>query len=66
MLVCTLACLSGHAEINPTVVQSTIRSLVAKDSRNKAAIEKGVRQAGRLWQDSFLDGSLVTAVFCDK
>ncbi len=65
MLVCTLACLSGRAEISPTVVQSTIQSLIAKDSHNKAAIEKGVRQAARLWQDS--DGSAEEfKAFCEK
>lgn len=55
MLACSLACLNGYAEISPSVVQSTIQSLTAKDTNNKAGIEKGVRQAARLWQDA--DGS---------
>ena len=44
MLICTLACLNGHAEIDPPIVQSIIQSLTAKDGKNKEAIEKGVRQ----------------------
>lgn len=65
MLVCTLACLNGHAEISPSVIQSTIRSLVAKDGNNQVAIEKGVRQAARLWQDT--DGNAEAfKAFCEK
>lgn len=65
MLICTLACLNGHAEIDPPVVQSTIQSLTAKDGKNKEAIEKGVRQAARLWQES--DGSAEAfKAFCEK
>ena len=65
MLICTLACLNGHAEIDPPVVQSIIQSLTAKDGKNKEAIEKGVRQAARLWQES--DGSAEAfKAFCEK
>lgn len=52
MVICTLASLNGYAEISPSTIQSTIQSLVAKDSKNQVNIEKGVRQAARLWQDS--------------
>lgn len=52
MLVCTLACLEAQAAIDPSVVQATIQALTAKDSNNKVAIEKGVRQTARLWQET--------------
>lgn len=52
MLVCTLACLEAQAAIDPSVVQATIQALTAKDSNNKVAIEKGVRQIARLWQEA--------------
>ncbi|MDL2278810.1 hypothetical protein LJC57_09485 [Parabacteroides sp. OttesenSCG-928-G07] len=40
------------AEINPTVVQSTIDALVSKNSTDHIAIKKGVRQVARLWQST--------------
>lgn len=65
MLLCSLTCLNGHAEISPSVVQATINSLLAKDSNNKNSIDKGVRQVARLWQDP--DGNESTfKAFCEE
>ncbi|MDR3339546.1 MAG: hypothetical protein LBT25_05530 [Candidatus Symbiothrix sp.] len=41
--------------ISPEAIENVIATISATDSSNKTAIEKGVRQAARLWQDS--DGS---------
>lgn len=64
MLICSFASLGGHAEINPSVVQSTIQLLTSKDSNNKAGIEKGVCQTARLWQDTDGDANQFKA-FCE-
>lgn len=65
MLISSFACLSSYAEVSPSVVQSTIQSLTAKNTNSKAGIEKGVRQAARLWQDT--DGSEQEfQAFCEK
>lgn len=65
MLISSLACLNSYAEVSPSVVQSTIQSLTVKNTNNKTGIEKGVRQAGRLWQDN--DGSEQEfQAFCEK
>lgn len=65
MLISSLACLNSYAEVSLSVVQSTLQSLTEKNTDNKAGIEKGVRQAGRLWQDT--DGSEQEfQAFCEK
>ena len=65
MLIGSLACIDGHAEVSTPVVQSTIQSLTSKNQANKAGIEKGVLQAGRLWQET--DGSEQEfQTFCEK
>ena len=52
MLICSLAYLNGQAAIDPSIVQSTINTLTAKDNSNKNGIEKGVNQVACLWLEA--------------
>lgn len=52
MLACALGYANGHAGIQPPIVKSTINELAAKDTKNQAALTKGVEQVARLWQAS--------------
>lgn len=64
MLICSFAYLNGQAAIDPSVVQSTINTLTAKDDSNKTSIEKGVSQVARLWQQ--IDGdNAAFQTFCE-
>lgn len=64
MLICSFVYLNGQAAIDPITVKATISALTAKDNDNKAAIEKGVNQVARLWQES--DGDNATfQEFCE-
>lgn len=64
MLICSLAYLNGQAAIDPSVVQSTIKALTAKDNSNKSGIEKGVTQVARLWQQADGDNAAFQT-FCE-
>lgn len=63
MLICSFAYLNGQAAIDPSVVQSTIKALTAKDN-NKSGIEKGVTQVARLWQQADGDNTAFQT-FCE-
>lgn len=64
MLICSFAYLNGQAAIDPSVVQSTINTLTAKDDSNKTSIEKGVSQVARLWQQTDGD-NIAFQTFCE-
>lgn len=64
MLICSLAYLNGQAAIAPSIVQSTINTLTAKDNSNKNGIEKGVNQVARLWLETDGDNAAFQT-FCE-
>lgn len=64
MLIYSLAYLNGQAAIDPSVIQTTINTLTAKDNSNKTSIEKGVTQAARLWQQTDGDNAAFQT-FCE-
>lgn len=57
--------LNAHA-VQPEVIQSTIQELTIKKSSNNDAIEKGVRQVAKLWQEQDGDDAAFKAFCLEK